>query len=400
MEELLVRTKREKPTFIPYFISACKDLPGKFILGYQPRGKPRVEFVTITPDGFRYRSQIFPTVNGLFRWFKDHYQEPVPGITPSNSSRTRTPASLNATPANINIAGESHSLPHTHTNLHFQHEWSCSTCYDSLLYAFLPRLDARCQRPPTQHDLSDVQCHRCSHRPGPEPKHHPCTVELQPVRLRWQLRRRRREFLCLSCICHTSAAHCDAPDDAQLLLHHTEPAGPGHTAVPRLNPAVLTLSRTRPHTRRPPVAPRTSRPSQQPPRPLVRHAVILHIIQRTDSAAAAAAAKGQWQQRLRSGLGQDGGAMAEGERSGGSEENTEDDATTVTQPHDREHAHVDRRRRHTPAGRNGPIGHVGGVATPPPPFPSRLHPLYCLFIWKTLNSLPQPISPFIQFTNS
>uniref|UniRef100_A0A674PDT3 SPT6 homolog, histone chaperone and transcription elongation factor n=1 Tax=Takifugu rubripes TaxID=31033 RepID=A0A674PDT3_TAKRU len=104
MEELLVRTKREKPTFIPYFVSACKDLPGKFLLGYQPRGKPRVEYVTITPDGFRYRSQIFPTVNGLFRWFKDHYHEPVPGITPSNSSRTRTPASLNATPANINIA--------------------------------------------------------------------------------------------------------------------------------------------------------------------------------------------------------------------------------------------------------------------------------------------------------
>ncbi|KAI1903238.1 hypothetical protein AGOR_G00025160 [Albula goreensis] len=104
MEELLVKTKKEKPTFIPYYVSACKDLPGKFLLGYQPRGKPRVEFVTITPDGFRYRSQIFPTVNGLFRWFKDHYQEPVPGITPSSSSRTRTPASVNATPANINIA--------------------------------------------------------------------------------------------------------------------------------------------------------------------------------------------------------------------------------------------------------------------------------------------------------
>uniref|UniRef100_A0AAR2LXK0 Transcription elongation factor spt6 n=1 Tax=Pygocentrus nattereri TaxID=42514 RepID=A0AAR2LXK0_PYGNA len=104
MEELLVRTKKEKPTFIPYFVSACRDLPGKFLLGYQPRGKPRIEYVTITPDGFRYRSQIFPTVNGLFRWFKDHYQEPVPGITPSSSSRTRTPASVNATPANINIA--------------------------------------------------------------------------------------------------------------------------------------------------------------------------------------------------------------------------------------------------------------------------------------------------------
>uniref|UniRef100_A0A3B4UY23 Transcription elongation factor SPT6 n=1 Tax=Seriola dumerili TaxID=41447 RepID=A0A3B4UY23_SERDU len=120
MEELLVRTKREKPTFIPYFISACKDLPGKFILGYQPRGKPRVEYVTITPDGFRYRSQIFPTVNGLFRWFKDHYQEPVPGITPSNSSRTRTPASLNATPANINYLTRAvNALPRNMTSQMF-----------------------------------------------------------------------------------------------------------------------------------------------------------------------------------------------------------------------------------------------------------------------------------------
>ncbi|XP_029922869.1 transcription elongation factor SPT6 [Myripristis murdjan] len=104
MEEVLVKSKKEKPTFIPYYVSACRELPGKFLLGYQPRGKPRIEFVTITPEGFRYRAQIFPTVNGLFRWFKDHYQEPVPGITPSSSSRTRTPASLNATPANINIA--------------------------------------------------------------------------------------------------------------------------------------------------------------------------------------------------------------------------------------------------------------------------------------------------------
>lgn len=104
LEELLIKTKKEKPTFIPYFIAANKELPGKFLLGYQPRAKPRIEYVTVTPEGFRYRGQIFPTVNGLFRWFKDHYQDPVPGITPSSSSRTRTPASMSATPANINLA--------------------------------------------------------------------------------------------------------------------------------------------------------------------------------------------------------------------------------------------------------------------------------------------------------
>ncbi|MGH0177772.1 UNVERIFIED_CONTAM: hypothetical protein FKN15_076140, partial [Acipenser sinensis] len=81
MEELLIKTKKEKPAFIPYYMSACRELPGKFLLGYQPRGKPRIEFVTVTPEGYRYRSQVFPSVNGLFRWFKDHYQDPVPDLT-------------------------------------------------------------------------------------------------------------------------------------------------------------------------------------------------------------------------------------------------------------------------------------------------------------------------------
>uniref|UniRef100_A0A4W3JZH9 SPT6 homolog, histone chaperone and transcription elongation factor n=1 Tax=Callorhinchus milii TaxID=7868 RepID=A0A4W3JZH9_CALMI len=105
MEELLAKTKREKPSFIPYFVSASKELPGKFLLGYQPRAKSRVEFVTVTPEGYRYRGQMFPSINGLFRWFKDHFQDPVPGITPSSTSRSsRTPASIDATPANINLA--------------------------------------------------------------------------------------------------------------------------------------------------------------------------------------------------------------------------------------------------------------------------------------------------------
>lgn len=89
-------------------------------------------------------------------------------------------------------------------------------------------------------------------------------------------------------ICYASAAHCDAADDTKLLLHHTEPAGARHAAVPRLHPTVLALSHAQPPTRKSRVTPQPARPSQQPPRPLVRHAVVLHLVQRTDATAAAA----------------------------------------------------------------------------------------------------------------
>lgn len=85
------------------------------------------------------------------------------------------------------------------------------------------------------------------------------------------------------------------------------------------------------------------------------------------------------QQLLRGGLGQDGRAVAEGKGSRGPKESSEDDAATVTQPYDREHTNVNRRRRHAPAGWNGPIGDKGGRCCTPPhtqlcPFVLLLHP--------------------------
>uniref|UniRef100_A0A674GYP5 Transcription elongation factor SPT6 n=1 Tax=Taeniopygia guttata TaxID=59729 RepID=A0A674GYP5_TAEGU len=83
----------EKPTFIPYFISACKDLPGKFLLGYQPRGQTKDRVCDRTPEGFRYRGQVFPTVNGLFRC-----------ITPSSSTNINLAdltRAVNALPPNM-----------------------------------------------------------------------------------------------------------------------------------------------------------------------------------------------------------------------------------------------------------------------------------------------------------
>ena len=69
-ESMIIAEKRANPSKIHYFFSASKELSGKFMLTYMPRDKVRHEFVTVTPDGFRFRRQNFESLMGLMKWFK------------------------------------------------------------------------------------------------------------------------------------------------------------------------------------------------------------------------------------------------------------------------------------------------------------------------------------------
>ncbi|CAH0563642.1 unnamed protein product [Brassicogethes aeneus] len=83
-EEYIKDEKKKNPTKIHYVISASKSCPGRFLLSYLPRNKFRHEFVTVTPEGFRFRQQMFDNVTTLFKWFKEHFRDPPPGgMTPS-----------------------------------------------------------------------------------------------------------------------------------------------------------------------------------------------------------------------------------------------------------------------------------------------------------------------------
>ena len=84
---------------IPYFISATKQYPGKFLLAYMPRTKPRNEYVTITPDGYKYRQKKFHSLNSMMRYFKEHFRDPIAG-TP----HSRTPM-VGQTPSGFNLQG-------------------------------------------------------------------------------------------------------------------------------------------------------------------------------------------------------------------------------------------------------------------------------------------------------
>ncbi|XP_068086670.1 transcription elongation factor SPT6 [Anabrus simplex] len=103
-EELLKEEKKRNPAKIHYFVSASKSYPGKFMLSYLPRTRCRHEYISVTPEGFRFRQQLFYSLGALFRWFKEHFRDPVPGTpsTPRGNMTNRTPYHT-ATPS-INIA--------------------------------------------------------------------------------------------------------------------------------------------------------------------------------------------------------------------------------------------------------------------------------------------------------
>nr|XP_017089700.2 transcription elongation factor SPT6 [Drosophila bipectinata] len=77
MEGILREEKTRDPKKIHYFFTASRGMPGKFLLSYLPKTKVRHEYVTVMPEGYRFRGQIFDSVNSLLRWFKEHWLDPT-----------------------------------------------------------------------------------------------------------------------------------------------------------------------------------------------------------------------------------------------------------------------------------------------------------------------------------
>lgn len=106
MEGILRDEKTRDPKKIHYFFTASRSMPGKFLLSYLPKTKVRHEYVTVMPEGYRFRGQIFDTVNSLLRWFKEHWLDPTasPAMnslsgsnsTPLHSHSMRPPPAMSA----------------------------------------------------------------------------------------------------------------------------------------------------------------------------------------------------------------------------------------------------------------------------------------------------------------
>lgn len=86
-DEIIKDDKKKNPAKIHYFVSASREFPGKFMLSYLPRTHTKHEFITVTPEGFRFRGQVHDNLGSLFRWFKEHFRDPIPGTPNASSSR-------------------------------------------------------------------------------------------------------------------------------------------------------------------------------------------------------------------------------------------------------------------------------------------------------------------------
>ena len=70
------------------------------MLSYQPNAKPFHEFITVSPEGFRYRGNHFKSINAIFKWFKLHFNDrstfprtpgPTTPVSTSPYAAQRTP---------------------------------------------------------------------------------------------------------------------------------------------------------------------------------------------------------------------------------------------------------------------------------------------------------------------
>ncbi|OXU22488.1 hypothetical protein TSAR_006883 [Trichomalopsis sarcophagae] len=95
-EEILKDLKSKNMNKIHYIISPSKNYPGKFLLSYLPRNRCGHEFITVIPDGFRFRKNSFPRFSDLMGWFKKHYNDRDSSmVTPSTPRVYHSKPSVN-----------------------------------------------------------------------------------------------------------------------------------------------------------------------------------------------------------------------------------------------------------------------------------------------------------------
>lgn len=77
LEAKLREEKNTSRSKIPYCLSSIAKYPGSFYLAYMPHQTAHFEIFSVKPDGLKFRHNVFPTLDRMIGWFKNHYKEQV-----------------------------------------------------------------------------------------------------------------------------------------------------------------------------------------------------------------------------------------------------------------------------------------------------------------------------------
>ncbi|KAG0613972.1 hypothetical protein M758_6G142000 [Ceratodon purpureus] len=81
--------KTEKPKCIPYCISIAHEYPGAFMLSYIRATNCYHEYISLVPNGFRFRKNVFDTIEKLVVYFQSHFHDPIPEPSSRGKGRGR-----------------------------------------------------------------------------------------------------------------------------------------------------------------------------------------------------------------------------------------------------------------------------------------------------------------------
>lgn len=124
MTGVLRSEKKGQPTRIPYYFTASRQFPGKFMLSYMPREKALHEYFTVTPDAYRFRGRMFETLPALMAWFKEHYREVPTSNIPTPMSMTHSMGSHTGSRHSSSHHGSHHSHHGSHHSSRDSHHRS------------------------------------------------------------------------------------------------------------------------------------------------------------------------------------------------------------------------------------------------------------------------------------
>jgi hypothetical protein len=90
IDRMLTQDKNREPKRIPYYVHVSFERPGSFLLSYLPHKRIKTEPILVSPEGYRFRHNVFTDPEELIKWFKIHFRDPV--IARPKESRNQPPS--------------------------------------------------------------------------------------------------------------------------------------------------------------------------------------------------------------------------------------------------------------------------------------------------------------------